>query len=145
MAALQKGDGIVPEAMFDGDDTEQYRDEVQQRWGEDAWEDSERWWEGLGPGGQADFRAESAALVRDWQRAAEEGLPVTSPRVLDLARRQADWVGRAWGGRRPSAAELRGLGEMYVADPRFTDTYGGEAVAWFVRDALAAHAAAVTP
>ncbi|MEC5189850.1 DNA-binding transcriptional MerR regulator [Arthrobacter sp. MP_M7] len=36
---------------------------------------------------------------------------------------------------------LTGLGEMYVADPRFAATYGGIAGASFVRDALRIHAA----
>ena len=35
-----------------------------------------------------------------------------------------------------------GLGEMYVADPRFAANYGGEAGAMFVRDALRIYAEA---
>ncbi len=35
-----------------------------------------------------------------------------------------------------------GLGDMYVADPRFAKNYGGEAGATFVRDAMHAFAEA---
>ncbi len=36
---------------------------------------------------------------------------------------------------------VTGLGEMYVADPRFAANYGGDAGAAFVRDALRTYAA----
>ena len=39
-------------------------------------------------------------------------------------------------------AYVIGLGEMYVADPRFGANYGGEEGAAFVRDALRAYAEA---
>lgn len=35
---------------------------------------------------------------------------------------------------------MTGLGDMYVADPRFGANYGGTAGAEFVRDALRAYA-----
>ena len=35
---------------------------------------------------------------------------------------------------------VTGLGEMYVADPRFAANYGGEPGATFVRDALRVYA-----
>lgn len=38
------------------------------------------------------------------------------------------------------AGYVRGLGELYVGDPRFAANYGGQAGAEFVRDALAAYA-----
>ena len=38
------------------------------------------------------------------------------------------------------AGYVRGLGELYVADPRFAANYGGQAGAEFVRAALAAYA-----
>jgi hypothetical protein len=42
----------------------------------------------------------------------------------------------------PGAAKpyVIGLGDMYVADPRFAANYGGEAGAAFVRDALRVYA-----
>jgi hypothetical protein len=39
-------------------------------------------------------------------------------------------------------AYVIGLGEMYVADPRFAANYGGQAGAELVRDALRAYAEA---
>ena len=43
---------------------------------------------------------------------------------------------RGTGRGRDVRGYVTGLGEMYVADPRFAANYGGEAGAAFVRDAL---------
>ena len=40
----------------------------------------------------------------------------------------------------PSADELAGLADMYVADERFAANYGGVEGATYVRDALIAYA-----
>jgi hypothetical protein len=39
-------------------------------------------------------------------------------------RRQHAWIGRSWNREAPGAA-FKGLGEMYLADPRFRDRYDG--------------------
>ncbi|MFP3570790.1 TipAS antibiotic-recognition domain-containing protein, partial [Paraburkholderia sp. SIMBA_030] len=63
----------------------------------------------------------------------------------DLARRHVEWLTGIPGT--PTAAPVgdvkgyvTGLGEMYVADPRFAANYGGEVGAAFVRDALRVYA-----
>ena len=40
----------------------------------------------------------------------------------------------------PTKEYFTGLGELYVADPRFGANYGGQAGAEFVRDAMAIYA-----
>ena len=49
-------------------------------------------------------------------------------------------TGSAAGGGGDVKAYVIGLGEMYVADPRFAVNYGGQQGAEFVRDALRAYA-----
>ena len=82
-----------------------------------------------------------------WQDAAARGIDPEGQEGQALAARHVDWLRGIPGT--PAAAPggdiagyVRGLGEMYVADERFAANYGGAAGAAFVRDALAAYAAA---
>lgn len=134
--AIERNEDMDAQQMFDGFDHEQYRDEVVERWGQSAYDESARWWDGLGDSGQEAFLAESRALARDWQAAQESGIPVGDPQVQDLAARHVAWVQQGWGGRRPSPEAITGLAQMYVDDERFAANYGGREGAVFVRDAL---------
>jgi DNA-binding transcriptional MerR regulator len=136
IAALREGTEIMAEQMLDGFDHTQYRQEVEQRWGEEAYARSDRWWNTLGEAGRADFLAESRLLGEAWQAAYSAGEQVGSERVRELAARHVAWIARAWGGVQPTGEQVAGLAEMYVADDRFAANYGGPAQAAFVRDAL---------
>jgi MerR family transcriptional regulator, thiopeptide resistance regulator len=61
--------------------------------------------------------------------------------VRALAARHVDWIAAGWGGARPNPEQIVGLAQMYVADQRFADKYGGVEPAGYVRDALVAFAA----
>lgn len=137
---LEEGEEMMAEKMFDGFDHTIYRDEVESRWGQEAYAASDRWWRGLDDEARAGFLAESAALSAAWQAAFASGEDPAAPHTQQLARRHSEWVALAWGGRPVTAPALRGLGEMYVADSRFSDQYGGPEVAAFVRDALTRYA-----
>lgn len=143
--SLRKGETIMAENMFDGFDHTQYKDEVEQRWGKDAYARSDSWWNGMGAVGQAAWKERMAALNRDWIAAFSNGTAPDSAEAQALARRHVEWLASIPGT--PAAtpgSDLRGyvtgLGGMYVADPRFGANYGGEAGASFVRDALAVYA-----
>ena len=122
--------------MFDGFDHTQHKQEVEQRWGRQAWADGDRWWRGLGPAGQQAFMAEHTAIAEAWAQLRASGAPIEAPEAQALARRHRDWIAAGWGGRTPSADQLTGLAEMYVADERFAANYGGAEGAAYVRDAL---------
>jgi len=109
---LRGGEQLMAEEMLDGFDHTVYKDEVVERWGAETYATSDRWWRELGAEGQAAFKAEAAAI-----RAG-------------------------WGGTAPSADAYRGLGDMYVADPRFAKHYGGFDGAECVRDAMRVYAEA---
>src|SRR5690606_41268566 len=90
-------------------------------------------------------------LGRDWSAAAERGMAPDSDEAQALAERHVEWLSGIPGtpAARPGGdvkAYVIGLGEMYVADPRFGANYatsaGGSAGAEFVRDALRIHAEA---
>lgn len=145
ITALEQGDTIMAEEMLDGFDHTQYKDEVTERWGADAYARSDAWWRGLGEDGQREFTERTKQLSDDWTAAATSGMDATSHEAQDLAARHARWLGSIPGTPgsergRPSKEYVVGLAEMYVADPRFAKNYGGTQGATFVRDALVAYA-----
>lgn len=142
IAMIDEGGELVAEKMFEGFDHTQYREEVERRWGAEAYEKSDAWWRSLGEAGQRRHREELEALVADFASAARRKVDVRSAEAQALAARQYDWVRAGWGGTPPSAEAFTGLGEMYVADPRFGAAYtvDGANIAEYVRDAMAVYA-----
>lgn len=161
-----EGEGLMSENMFDGFDHTQHREEVEQRWGADAYAKSDRWWRSMSKEEQAEWQQRVAQLSADWAAAAERGADPESAEAQDLARRHVEWLRGiegtpAWeetrsvsapGSARPLlrpasilggdlAGYVLGLAEMYVADERFAANYGGVEGATFVRDALKAYVA----
>jgi DNA-binding transcriptional MerR regulator len=145
LTALEQGEKIMAEQMLDGFDHTQYKDEVIERWGADAYGKSDAWWRGLGEDGQRAFMERSKKLGEGWAAAAASGVDPTSEEAQELASRHAEWLGGIPGTPgseegRPPKGYVVGLAEMYVADPRFAKNYGGVDGATFVRDALVAYA-----
>ena len=149
ITALKGGERLMAENMFDGFDHTQYKDEVEQRWGEKAYADSDRWWRGMSADDKKAWQQRVSDLGRDWIAAAESGMSPESDEVQAVARRHVEWLTGIPGT--PAAvpggdvkAYVIGLGEMYVADPRFGANYatsaGGTAGAEFVRDTLRVYA-----
>ncbi|MFE3666500.1 MerR family transcriptional regulator [Streptomyces sp. NPDC059164] len=135
----REGMELMAAEVFDGFDHTAHEQEVTERWGRDAYEEGDRWWRSLGDGERKAFRDEHEAIARDWGRAREAGLAPDGPEAQDLARRHCAWLSSA---KEPSRSYVIGLGEMYVADPRFGENYDrhGDGTAAFVRDALTAYA-----
>lgn len=147
ISALQKGGGIMAEEMLDGFDHTRFREEVEERWGKDAYAAGDAWWRGMGASEKDAWKQRSQQLGRDWTAAAASGVAPDSGEAQELARRHVEWLSGIPGT--PAAVRgsnsaikgyVTGLGEMYVADPRFAANYGGEAGASFVRDALRTYA-----
>ncbi|MGK3948928.1 MerR family transcriptional regulator [Microbacterium sp. K2] len=143
--ALKGGEELMAENMFDGFDHTQYKEEVEERWGRKAYADSDRWWRRMTDAERADWQQRVSDLGRDWIAAAESGIDPASAEAQDVARRHVEWLIGIPGT--PAAVPggdvkgyVIGLGEMYVADPRFGANYatsaGGTQGAEFVRDAL---------
>lgn len=139
---LEGGTQLMAENMFNGFDHTQYKEEVEQRWGAEAYRSSNDWWSSMTDAEKSAWQQRQKQLARDWQTAAEGGIAADSDEAQVLAQRQFDWLAgipgtprRAEGG--PTKEYFVGLGEMYVADERFAANYGGVVGAEFVRDALA--------
>ena len=143
--ALRGGEELMAETMFDGFDHTQYKDEVEQRWGKDAYARSNAWYQGMSDEERRDWLARAEQLSLDWIAAAEAAdITPDSPQAQDLAHRHIDWLRGIPGT--PAAepggdlvAYVRALAEGYVADERFAANYGGVDGASFVRDALLAY------
>lgn len=139
-----RGD-IMAEEMFDGFDHTRYQDEVEERWGKDAYATGTAWWNGMAAEQKTAWKERSRQLGSDWIAAAQSGTAPDSPQAQELARRQVEWLSAIPGTPAASGSSDRkgyvtGLGDLYVADPRFAANYGGETGAAFVRDALRIYA-----
>lgn len=145
--SLEEGRELMAEDMFDGFDHARHREEVEERWGRDAYARSDAWWRGMSDAERAAWKDRSARLGADWMALAASGADPASDAAQELARRHVEWLRGIPGT--PSAtpgggekAYVVGLAEMYVADERFAANYGGAQGAAFVRDALARYAEA---
>jgi DNA-binding transcriptional MerR regulator len=134
-----RGEELMVEEVFDGFDHTRYEKEVSERWGRDAYEKGDRWWRSLGEREKREFQERQAGIARDFGRARMDGLAPDSDEVQAIARRHCDWLSVTV---EPTKSYVRGLGEMYVSDPRFAANYDqhGEGTAAFVRDAITVYA-----
>ncbi len=139
---LETGGELMTDTMFDGFDHAQYREEVEERWGKQAYADSDRWWRARSDAEKAEFRREIDALVAGFADTSARQLPAGHEEVQALTARLHAWVGASWGDKEPGADAFVGLGDMYVADPRFgaTFTVEGRPFAEHVRDAMTVYA-----
>ncbi|MEP6478525.1 MAG: MerR family transcriptional regulator [Rhodoglobus sp.] len=142
---MEGGEQLMAEEMFDGFDHTQYREEVEERWGRDAYRRSNDWWTALSKDEKQAWQAKQKQLAADWIAASARGIEADSAEAQALAKRHADWLGSipgtpGGGTGTPEKAYFIGLGEMYVADDRFAANYGGTDGATFVRDAMAFYA-----
>ncbi|WP_026552676.1 MerR family transcriptional regulator [Arthrobacter sp. H20] len=141
---LEKGEELMAENMFDGFDHTQYKDEVQERWGKDTYAHGDAWWRAKSDAERVAFAQHAAQLGADWADAANSRIAPGSAPAQALAARHVAWLSRAPGvpssGGRLSKDYVLGLGDLYVADPRFGKNYGGQGGAEFVRDALRVYA-----
>jgi DNA-binding transcriptional MerR regulator len=148
--ALKGGERLMAENMFDGFAHTQYKEEVEDRWGKDAYTRSDAWWRAMTSDQKKAWQQRVTDLGRDWIATAESGVSPDSEQAQALAKRHVDWLTGIPGTPAGAGGDVKGyvvgLGEMYVADPRFGANYatseGGTAGAEFVRDALRVYAEA---
>lgn len=142
LSRLEGGEQLMADEAFDGFDHTQYKDEVIEKWGKEAYESGDRWWRSLSEQDKRDFQQRQADIATDYAAAHQAGESPSGDVAQAITQRHYHWVTIGWQGKRPSAEYFAGLGEMYVADPRFTANYDkhGAGTAAFVRDAMKAYA-----
>jgi len=126
-------------AMFDGFNPQDHEEEARQRWGHtEAYQESTRRTKGYGKPEWEAIRNESEAIYARLRDLMQQGAAVTDPavqRVVEDHRLHLDrWFYSC------SKKMHAGLGEMYVADSRFTANLEKVApgFACYLRDAIAA-------
>lgn len=119
---------------------QKYKDEVEQRWGDtQAYKQS---MERVGKMTKADlerFKAESEDISRNIAELMTKGFSYDSPEVQKQIDRFYKYLHNFYD---PSYKMFKGLGQMYVDDPRFREVYEKRAkgFAEFMRDAMAFYA-----
>lgn len=135
-----EGRKIMAKDMLDGFEHTEHKEEVERRWGKEAYARSDAWWRGLGAEGRQEWKSRLASLNADWIAASVEGVAADSAAAQELAARHVAWLRSVPGTPAASGEDVRGyvmgLAEMYLADERFAANYGGPRGAAFVRDAL---------
>lgn len=142
---MEGGEQLMAEEMLDGFDNTRYKQEVEERWGADAYARGNDWWSSLSADDQRGWQAQQKRLASDWAEASERGIAPDSDEAQALAQRHFDWLGAipgtpGHGAGGPTKEYFVALGDMYVADERFAANYGGATGAAFVRDAMAVFA-----
>jgi MerR family transcriptional regulator, thiopeptide resistance regulator len=128
--------------VFGDHDPMQYADEVRDRWGDtEAYRQSAERTSSYGKQDWLRIQAEQADVETQLAAAMTAGLPADGPAAMDLAEAHRALISRYFYDC-PSGLHL-GLGEMYLADPRFTAHYEERApgLAQYLHDAILANAA----
>ena len=133
------GEQLMAEEAFDGFDHTQYEQEVTERWGREAYEQGDRWWRSLSEEEKEAFQRQQLDIAKDFATAKAAHKSAGSDEVQAIARRQVEWLSITTT---PTKDHIIGLGEMYVADPRFTAHYDryGRGTSVLVRDAMKVYA-----
>ncbi|UEJ81222.1 MerR family transcriptional regulator [Brachybacterium halotolerans subsp. kimchii] len=134
LQSLRSKESIMTERTFDGFDPEVFEQEVTERWGAAAHQQSIAAWNSMSAEEKEAELALSQSLVDAFASADEQGLPPEDPRVQAICRRHVAWLARYTD---PTPAYIRNLVPMYADDPRFDATYRGHGA--YVRDALLAY------
>lgn len=143
LAAMEGATPMTDEEMFEvfGDfDPAQYEDEVQERWGDtDAYKESARRTKRYTKADWQRIKDEGAVNIQRMIDLFDAGVPPTDPRAMDVAEEARMQIDRNFY---PCSREMHAcLGEMYVADARFTEFYDKHRpglAAWF-RNAIKAN------
>jgi MerR family transcriptional regulator, thiopeptide resistance regulator len=142
LVALEKGHAMQPDdvkQLFNGFDPSQYEDEVKERWGDtDAYKESMRRTKQYGKAEWTQIQADWGTIYADMAALMKAGTPVADPAVQALVEAHRAHIDRWFY---PCSKEMhKGLGAMYVADPRFAANLDKVApgFAQYLSDAIAA-------
>jgi DNA-binding transcriptional MerR regulator len=145
MEARKMGINLTPEEKFEvfGDfDPGEHEEEVRERWGgTDAYAESQRRTASYTKEDWQRIKEEADSLNRRLVALMESGTPPESGAAMDLAEEHRQQISRNFYACGTGMHTC--LGEMYVADERFTRTIdaAGPGLAAYLRDAILANAA----
>lgn len=133
----------MADEVFDGFDHARYKDEVIERWGKDAWDSGNNWWNSKSDAEKKAHLQTHLDIAADYGRAHAAGLPVDGDEVQAIVQRHYDWLGSTPTNGPVTARYFNGLADMYVGDPRFAANYDkhGDGTSEYVRDAIRVYSA----
>lgn len=124
--------------LFEGFDPTAHRDEARERWGHtDAYAVSQLRVKQMEPDDWRLLKQEGDEITDGFARLFRNGVPANSDEAAQLVRAQRDHMARFY----PVTPEVhRSLGDMYVEDVRFRETYDPvePGLAAYIRDAVLA-------
>jgi DNA-binding transcriptional MerR regulator len=140
---LEKGTPMMTsddfKKMFDGFDPAEHEQEVEQRWGNtDAYKESQRRVKSYGPREWQQMKDEAASINARLLDLMRAGVAASDPRVQSAVEDHRLHISKWFYD---CTKEIhRGLGQMYVADERFTKNLdkAGAGFAKYLSDAIAA-------
>ncbi|MFC4553658.1 MerR family transcriptional regulator [Georgenia faecalis] len=138
------GINLTPEEqkeLFGDGFKDEYAVEAQDRWGDtEAWQQSQGRTAQYTKADWEEIAAETGAINAAYVAALEAGLPASSDAAMDAAERARVQIHERFYDITPEFH--RCLGDMYIADERFTKTYEDihPGLAQYVRDAIHANA-----
>ena len=145
MEARKMGMSLTPEEQFEifgTDKLAQYAEEAEQRWGDtDAWKQSQRRSAAYSKDDWITIKREADDNIQQFADALRAGAPLRPRTWRWISPRHTGSTSP--GGSTTAATSMhRGLAEMYMADPRYTETYDKIAPGFshYVHDAILANA-----
>src|SRR5688572_26459005 len=123
--------------VFGDFDPAEHQPEAERRWGgTEAYRESQRRASQYGKAEWLQLKAEAERINAGLAAAMTSGVPASAPEAMDLAEQHRQHISR-WFYECTYAIH-RGLGEMYVADPRFSAHYEEAApgLSAYLRDAI---------
>lgn len=145
IARLEKGETMAEDQiaqMFEGFDPKEYEEEAERRWGDTGeWKQSKQRTARYTKQDWLRIKAEGEVIYHQLATLMAAGKAPDSAEAMDGAELHRQYISRWFYD--CSAAVHRGLGELYVADPRFTANLDKVApgLADYCRRAFAANAA----
>lgn len=133
---VKKGRYMSINEVFAGVDQSQYEAEVRTRWGDTAWEHSAKRRSDMSDEEREADDKKTLDVNAALRAAAENGEEPNNSLFQGLVADHHRWVTAYWGGKEPGRDAYIGLAELYVVDPRFAATYGGESNAVIIREAM---------
>ena len=116
----------------------QYGAEAQDRWPDNFAESNDRLAK-LNQEEMAELFARGELITKAIAEAFRDGYPASEPAVQEYVADHYNWICAFWT---PNKDSYIGLGQMYVADPRFTDHYNNfaEGLAPYMAQAMEIYA-----
>jgi DNA-binding transcriptional MerR regulator len=134
MSDQEKFEGFKHQLLKDND--EMYKDEVINKWGNDAYETSRKAFKNMTKVAYDAFQDLAKEIISELLVAFQEGNDPKSTHALSAAKLHQTWIKTAWGSYN-TEAHLN-LVDMYVADDRFKAYYDShqEGLAKLLRDSV---------